>query len=228
MRSPCLGKYRAMPSYHEVVSPLLQRFRARRMRELVDLLGLTRETTVLDVGGDPEIWGLSPVRPAITFLNVYSSSPVPLPAGDSYVQGDARALPFGDRAFDLVYSNSVIEHLGNWPDQRAMASEVRRVGRGYYVQTPNRSFPLEPHFFGLGIQWMPRAVQRRVVPWGTLWGWVTRPTPRQVESQLDEIRLLGRHEVELLFPDAQVRRERFAGLDKSFIAVRRTGAGGVR
>lgn len=162
------------------------------MQDFVRRVGLTAKTTVLDVGGDPEIWSFSAVRPFVTFLNVFPASPRPLISGDTYVQGDARRLPFDDKSFDLVYSNSVIEHVGTWDDQQRMAAEVRRVGRSYYVQTHNRGFPVEPHFFGLGIQWMSRSLQRRVVPWATLWGWVTRPSPAQVEALLDEIRLLTR------------------------------------
>ena len=60
--------------------------------------------------------------------------------------GDATDLsPFKDKSFDIVHSNSVIEHLYNFENQKKMASEIMRVGQKHIVQTPNKYFFLEPH-----------------------------------------------------------------------------------
>ena len=70
--------------------------------------------------------------------------------------GDAVDMPgISDGAFDVVFSNSVIEHVETYENQRRMAAEIRRVGRRYFVQTPNRHFPLEPHFLVPGFQLLP-------------------------------------------------------------------------
>jgi hypothetical protein len=92
----------------------------------------------------------------VTLLNVFGEAPWPLPPGMTYVCGSALGLPFDDNAFDVAYSNSVIEHVRTWENQVRFAAEIRRVAPRYYVQTPNAAFPIEPHVMGLGIQWLPK------------------------------------------------------------------------
>lgn len=133
--------------------------------------------------------------------------------------GDGRKLPFKDQAFDLVYSNSVIEHLGTWENQQAFAAECKRAGRSYYIQTPNRWFPIEPHYIAFFVHWLPRRIRRRILRHFTLWGWLTRPTQADCDAVIAEIRLLTHKELQALFPEATIWRERVFGLTKSLIAV---------
>jgi SAM-dependent methyltransferase len=124
-----------------------------------------------------------------------------------FVQANATALPFGDGAFDIAHSNSVIEHIVDPDDRRRFASEMRRVGRRYFVQTPNRCFPVEPHSLLPFIHWLPRK-------WGQrLWRFGVSGDP------FDQTKLLGRAELARLFPDARIVRERFGPLTKSLVAV---------
>jgi SAM-dependent methyltransferase len=124
-----------------------------------------------------------------------------------FVQADATALPFGDGTFDIAYSNSVIEHIVDPDDRRRFVSEVRRVGCRYFVQTPNRWFPVEPHSLLPFIHWLPRK-------WGRgLWRFGVSGDP------FDQTKLLGRAELARLFPDARIVRERLGPLTKSLVAV---------
>ncbi|MGH7860878.1 MAG: methyltransferase domain-containing protein [Candidatus Dormibacteraceae bacterium] len=76
------------------------------------------------------------------------------------VIGDARDLAqFQAQAFDVAFSNSVIEHVGGADDQRRMASEAMRVASHYFVQTPKHYFPIEPHFLVPGFQFMPSGLK---------------------------------------------------------------------
>lgn len=61
------------------------------------------------------------------------------------LSGDGRALAFPDNTFDIAYSNAVIEHVGNFDDQRRFLSELYRVSHRGYLTTPNRHFPIELH-----------------------------------------------------------------------------------
>ncbi len=104
------------------------------------------------------------------------------------------------------YSNSVVEHLP--PGAReAYARELRRIGRRWFVQTPNRWFPIEPHALLPFVHWVPRAAGR------ALWRLGVSGDP------YDEVRLLGARELQELFPDAVIVRERAGPLTKSLVAV---------
>ena len=119
-----------------------------------------------------------------------------------------------------MFSNSVIEHVGTFARQKSFANESRRVGKALWIQTPARSFFIEPHFLTPFIHFFPQPVQSRLVRNFTLWGVLARPTREEAKQFLSEIRLLSKSEIELLFPDCDIVRERVVGLTKSFIAVR--------
>jgi SAM-dependent methyltransferase len=122
-----------------------------------------------------------------------------------FVQADAAAgLPFAEDEFDLVYSSSVIEHVP--PARRkAFASEVRRVGRGWFVQTPALSFPIEPHSLLPFAHWLPVALRRPYWRFGVAGDW-------------EDISLLSLREMEALFGSAVP--ERIGPLVKSWVCVR--------
>ena len=62
-------------------------------------------------------------------------------------------------------------------------------------------FPIEPHYLTPFVHWLPKALRRRILRRGSVWGWIARPTQAYVDGMVDEIRLLRRREMELLFPD---------------------------
>ena len=192
--------------------------RRRRVKAFIDLLEVTEETRVLDIGGTSVFWRNNGVVGNITILNLDE----PASDGDAsfvYVQGDARDLSqFGDGEFDVVFSNSVIEHVGNAVDQQAMAHEVSRVGRSFFIQVPNRYFPIEPHYLFPCFQFLPIFVRRGIAKYWP-WGWYeagSQAAMRDAES----IRLLAASEFSGLFPDAYIIGERFGLLNKSIIALR--------
>ncbi len=201
----------------EPVFQFFKGFRKSRMRFFYNFFRVAPETTVLDIGGREFNWALMPFTPRVTILNL--SLQGTRSGKFAWIIGDARKLPFPDQAFDIVYSNSVIEHLGNLEDQRLFAEECRRVGRSYFVQTPNRNFPIEPHLLTPFVHWLPKAWQARLLRNFTLWGWITRPEAAARARFLKTTRMLTRTEFQSLFPDAKVSSERFVGLNKCFIAM---------
>jgi hypothetical protein len=188
------------------------------MKQFVALFTPTEHDSIIDVGGYPMTWALIETRPSILMVNLedehWKDGPL------EKVRGDGRKLPYPDRSFDIAFSNSVIEHVGTWEDQRAFAEEIRRVGARYYVQTPNRWFPFEMHVLAPFVQHLPPAWAKRLLRWITPWGWMHRPTPEYVDAFVDHLRLLSVGEMRELFPDAVILRERVCGITKSIIAVR--------
>jgi len=135
--------------------------------------------------------------------------------------GDATDLhEFRDLSFDVVFSNSVIEHLETFERQAAMAREVRRLASRYWVQTPNFWFPVEPHFLTPAWHWLPVRVRVALLR-RRRWGW-RGPCPDAAEAQalVREVRLMRGGELRALFADATLRAERIGPFVKSFVAVR--------
>ncbi len=181
------------------------------------------------MGGTPEIWSLLAGTEAgrqVVLCNMprADESRAAAAQGFVWVHGDGRHLPFADRAFDVVFSNSVIEHVGDSEAQRQFAAEVARTGCGYWVQTPNRYFPVEMHLLTPLVHLMPQTWRAFIVRRFTVWQWLHRPAEDQkrfyIEHFIADIRLLSAVELQRLFPDAVIIRERFLFLTKSLIAWR--------
>jgi hypothetical protein len=183
---------------------------------------------ILDVGGPAAFWKTHvpelPRRVQITLLNLVPAETDGL-ANASAVIGDARNMhEFTDRAFDVCFSNSVIEHVGTFLDQQAMAREIQRVAQAYFVQTPNRYFPVEPHFLFPFWQFLPRGL-RVLLHQRLRLGWMPRQSdPLLARAEVEQIRLLNASEMKQLFPNARICREKFGGLTKSIIAIRKPGS----
>jgi hypothetical protein len=199
-------------------------FRRRRMKTFYAIFSPTAETRILDIGGAPNTWfaeSSNDTRFPVTFVNLqFPDIGMLTDSRFSAIEGDATHLHFADASFDLAFSNSVIEHMTTWERQQAFAREARRVATKLWIQTPARSFPLEPHVLAPFFQYLPRRVQTRITRHFTLWGLVTKPTPAQVNEMISDIRLLTYREVKQLFPDCHILKERVFGLTKSYIAVR--------
>lgn len=179
-----------------------------------------RATRVVDLGGYSYYWGYLSPRPRVTIVNL--EPPAQLEPGFDWVIADGRRLPFRDGAFDVAFSNSVIEHIPLDEDRRAYAAETARVGRTYYVQTPYRWFPVEPHLMTPLIHYLPKSWQRPLLPYCTVWGLLHKPTPQGCDDFLRDIRLLDAADLRRLFPGAAIWKERALGLLKSITAVGRS------
>ena len=185
-----------------LASPLAARARARRHERFFALTGLTTGMRIVDIGCGA--LGLRALEPEldITGVDVVARPQYPGP----FVLADAtQRLPFEDGAFDLAYTSSVIEHVH--PSQRAaFAAEVKRVARGWFVQTPAFSFPIEPHALLPLAHWLPPTLRRPYWRLGAAGAW-------------EDVRLLRRAELAALFGEP-VLAERFGGVVKSWIALR--------
>ena len=207
------------------------RFRARRfahVQRLIETIFAERDRAdIIDLGGTETYWriGADFIRANRRRLTITMVNPEPQAIQDrevfSFLKGSATdpAL-FADRSFDLVHSNSVIEHVGSWQAMRDFAANARRLAPRYYIQTPNFWFPYEPHFRFPGFQYLPASVRAQMIMHFSL-GFFRRIDDR--DEAIDIIRhhrLLSTREMRGLFSDAAVFHEKAFGLNKSIIALR--------
>jgi hypothetical protein len=181
---------------------------------------------ILDVGGTELFWKNSGILSIletknieITILNILEVE-VNTPGIKSVVGDGTNMKEFADNYFDIVFSNSAIEHVGSYISQQKMANEIKRVGKRYFVQTPNRYFPIEPHYMIPLFQFFPFSVKFWItanVP--SIWtGKKAFHNKEDAKRWTESIRLLTKQEFIKLFPDAKIYEEKFLGIDKSFIA----------
>ena len=201
------------------------RFRSKRFTLFKEVLAtVPKPAKILDVGGRPHIWereGIDPSDPAysLTIINMEKLD-IQDPAIVS-LAGDARCMSeFKDNEFDIVFSNSVIEHVGGYEDQKKMADEVKRIGKRYFIQTPNRHFPIEPHFLFPFFQFFPLWLKMALIRSFSLGNRGKASNFKEARERVSDVKLLGKRDFKKLFSDANFFEEKMLGLTKSFIAYK--------
>jgi 2-polyprenyl-3-methyl-5-hydroxy-6-metoxy-1,4-benzoquinol methylase len=200
---------------HAFYRPILQYFRKGRMSLFSDRFAIDHKMTVLDMGGGAFNWTMVRERPQLTIIDVYEHQDKAPWA--TYVVGDGCATNFKTGSFDIVFSNSVIEHVGGFERQKQFAKECVRCGRSFFIQTPNRWFPLDTHTLMPFAHWLPQRIFKKLL----------RFSPRFLFFKSDagdledfaNMRLLSKRDMQELFPGAEIVEERFCGITKSLIAV---------
>ncbi|MBC8353974.1 MAG: methyltransferase domain-containing protein [Planctomycetes bacterium] len=207
---------------HEVLLYSLFRFtRGRRMRRFEQELKPSSSDRILDVGGGCFNWQFVSLPLRVTLLNLYKC-PIDLDAPVTFesVEGDATDLAYEDASYEIVFSNSVIEHVGDVNAQRRFADELRRVGQTLWVQTPAKEFFLEPHFLLPFVHWLPVTLRRWLVLRLSPRRFGTKANVEHLRELVDEVRLLSKQEMRDMFPDCRIVTERFLLMPKAYIAVR--------
>lgn len=207
----------------------MRRARFQWVERLLDQILADKDTaTILDIGGRRDYWKLLDPsykdRIHITILNteedVGKESAEDIGIKIDTVVGDGTKMPeYADGSFDLTHSNSVIEHVGLHRDMAGLARETARVGRAYYLQTPNFWFPLEPHYGVPFFHWLPEPCR--------IWchanmnvGFAKKCSFDEALTRIDHTRIVSRRLLRHLLPDGTLESERFIGLTKSLIVYR--------
>ena len=217
------GSVRLKTLFYKFLPRISTFFRQRRMQRLVKLIKIKPGMRVLDLGGTPTIWEHVSEPLEITLLNLpggispgmsVSLQSEQLAHHKFYVlEGDAcNVTQFCDRTFDLVFSNSVIEHVGPPQKQVEFAHEVLRLGRSYWVQTPSKWFPIEVHS-GMPFYWLyPERLRAALMR-----SWRKR-LPGWWADYMDTTRVLSRSRMTELFPNGRTRVDYFFGFPKSYVS----------
>jgi hypothetical protein len=199
-----------------------ERSRRRRMLELLRSFPDFRDLRVVDLGGTTAFWQQSGVRPGhVTVVNLDGQPEIP--DFVTSVASDVCQTPSElDGQFDLVFSNSLIEHLGGPARRAQFAQVVARLAPSSWVQTPYRYFPIEPHWMMPGQQFLPLPLRARL---SAKWrgGSVETETLDDSIQECLDVELLTRTELRHLFPGSRIWNERVWGMTKSIVAV--SGAG---
>lgn len=208
-------------------------FRRRRFLHIQNLIEKSLQhrdhVTILDVGGRAIYWKMLPdhlrKRVKITILN-YEEELSAYTDGSTdslsieQVVGNACNMPqYGDRTFDIVHSNSVLEHVGSYRNMQDFAKEIRRVGKCYYIQTPNFWFPIDPHIAFPFVHWLPDPIRLFLFTHIKL-GLARKADFTHAVWRMDDTRMVSRRFMTALFPDARHLREPFLMIfTKSLIAI---------
>lgn len=176
---------------------------------------------ILDVGGTKGFWDnveYSKINNShITLLNL-----VKIPSNNdnfTSITGNATDMKeFNDKEFDVVFSNSVIEHLSSYENQKKMAQEIKRTGKKYFIQTPNKRFPIEPHFIFPFWPYLPKFVKIWILMNFKI-GHLRKKSNNKTEAEkiIGEFRLLTKKELMQLFPEGNILEEKFLFFTKSYI-----------
>jgi hypothetical protein len=198
-----------------------ERSRSRRWKWFAETFPDIEQMSVVDLGGTAEAWVRAPVRPKSVHVINLEPSPGAYPAWVEFDLADACKLPerLRGRGYDLVFSNSVIEHVGGHMRREQFAETIHALSDRHWVQTPYRYFPVEPHWLCPGMQFLPLAGRAQVARRWPLAHTPTRDPERALRNVL-QVELLSCTEMRHCFPDSEIRFDRVAGLVKSLVAVK--------
>ena len=179
---------------------------------------MQKPITILDIGGKINFWEnrdlAGNLNYKITIVNIEKEKSNY--QNINFEIGNATNLSqFANKSFDIVHSNSVIEHLYNFNNQSKMASEIIRVGQKHIVQTPNKYFFLEPHYLIPFFQFFPDKLKYLTIT-KTKLSRLKKWNKKFAKQYIKEIRLLSLKEMKILFPDSKIYYEKFLGMNKSF------------
>jgi hypothetical protein len=220
----------ALTNYEDKRS-LGAKFRAKRIGPLLTMIeAVFKEhgfVSIVDVGGTKAYWNIVPERLLddrkvhITIVNLAGTLTSADNGRFTYIAGDGCDLALlEDNSFHIAHSNSVIEHVGDWPRMVQFATELTRLSPRTFVQTPNYWFPVEPHCMTLCFHWLPKPVRVWLVTRCHLGHWGKAGSIDEAVRLVESARLLSRTMLRELFQDAEIVTERFLGLPKSLIAIR--------
>lgn len=218
--------FKLLVNHHKKKS-FVNQFRQKRFELLkngIEKLIQKDHFKILDIGGDIQYWkNIGWQHPAcnIHLLNLYESK-VPENETQQFSSsvGNGLSLEFKKGEIDLIFSNSVIEHVGSYANQQIFANEVRRVSDKYIVQTPSIWFPLEPHSLIPLFQFLPHPIRALLIMNFNINYFPKAKTYKEAIKVSHSTLMFTHKRFKQLFPEAEIQVERFLGIPKSYTAIK--------
>lgn len=212
---------------HHKKNSFVNQFRQKRFELLkngIEKLIQKDHFKILDIGGDIQYWkNIGWQHPAckIHLLNLYESK-VPENETQQFSSsvGNGLSLEYKKGEVDLIFSNSVIEHVGSYANQQIFANEVRRVSDKYIVQTPSIWFPLEPHSLIPLFQFLPHPIRALLIMTFNINYFPKAKTYKEAIKVSHSTLMFTHKRFKQLFPEAEIQVERFLGIPKSYTAIK--------
>ncbi len=208
---------------NDVAGNLSSKFRAKRiilLTELLETAKIDKHSRILDIGGTNYFWqqiiNNDEERLNVVLVNIARS----VIEGFKGIIGDAKNLAFlKSNSVDFIFSNSLIEHLENYENQKIFSIEVQRITKYYFIQTPAYIFPFEPHFLFPFFHWLPFSLRLFLHQHFNL-GWYRKESNiNKAKKLVKEIRIMKKRELSKMFPNSKIYTERFSLLPKSYIVT---------
>lgn len=225
---------RFLTNHNNDISSLRKKFRSKRLLPFMEMIETVHSNkgsvSILDVGGKANYWKilgddyLEKFNVKITLLNLPTGKVLKDTALIKHIDFDATNQIwnfYNQSDFDLIHSNSVIEHVGDWEMMKKFASNITSFKGGYFVQVPNFWFPVEPHCMTFFFHWLPKPIRLFLVQKMKLGHWPKANNISEAVEIVDSARLLNKLQFAFLFNDAEIISEKLFLLTKSFVAIRR-------
>ena len=191
--------------------------RKKRFEAFIRILNVSKADKIIDIGGYERIWEGTEFEENVTLLNL--KFPEKRNPKFKYIECDACNIKnVADRSFDVAFSNSVIEHVGNFQRQKDFSKEVLRISKKYWIQTPYKYFPIEPHLLFPFFDLLPIKL-KKIVALNWKYSHLYR-SKADIPDELSRLRLLTKREMKILFPGSSLYYEKFLGMTKSITAYK--------
>lgn len=207
----------------KLTRPYTEKSRAKRHELFLNLVKTGAQDAILDIGVTNSAF------PGANYLESHYQFPENITAlGNEKlvefkkafpkiktVQGDGRRLPFSDNEFDIVYSNAVLEHVGDYEKQKMFIAESFRVAKRItYITTPNKFFLIDSHTLIPLAHWAPLKTRNKIYKIFGRESWASVDTLNLVSAS-DLKKMLA----ELNIKNYELKKQRFLGWTTNFMLI---------
>lgn len=144
----------------KIFASFMETFRPTAHSRILDV-GVTPDRTLPDSNSFELLY---PYRDHLVVTSIEDASHLEQEyPGIRFVRTEKLDLPFADKSFDIVFCSAVLEHVGNYDQQKLFVAELFRVSERFFIITPNRQSPMEFHTLIPFLHWLPLSLHRAIL-----------------------------------------------------------------